>query len=459
MHSEQPTLDAVIRFIRDVRTLPGDVADVARRMTLDSLGCMIAGANSPLARPVVDGIAALSTGPSDIIGTRNRVSAHDASYVNAYTADALDFEETLVSHPGAVVVGVGVAVGQARGASWDEMLRAIAAGYEVGSRIGAALIPTSEKRREHAAEFWWKSTAAVTTAGMLMGLDELQWVHAFGYATAASPAARRGGFEQRPLSDLKANYGGQAHVGVIGAVLASQGFRTYRGMLDGRRTFAELLGSDRWEPQVVTRGLGEDWVLRGIGFKVYPACLYLHALLECVDAGIIGRGIELHDVVEIRAYVPAIICQELAEHRPSSVVDAQFSAPVAVATLLLKREPFASWFDEKWLADPILLEVVDRIRLIEDPELTRLQESDGRVRTHVEVEVAHGRVERARVDVVRGNAARPIGAHELRAKFINSVTPTLGLPAAEDAADAIAQAPADMSVSRVVEAMRPREGR
>src|SRR5690606_20255799 len=125
--------------------------------------------------------------------------------------------------------------------------RATIAGYEVGSRVGRALIPSPALGREAASEFWWKSVSAVVAAGLLLGLDRDRWAHAIGYATAAAPAARRGGFEARPLSWLKANYQGQAHAGVTAAYLAARGYRTYRGMLDGTRTFGQLLGSDRWD--------------------------------------------------------------------------------------------------------------------------------------------------------------------------------------------------------------------
>ena len=454
---EQPTFDALVDFIENTTAngLPPEVDEITGRILLDTVGCMVAGVSSSPATAVKAAFTSNSSGPSDIIGTTHQLSPHDAAYVNAYTADVLDFEETLVSHPSAVVVAAALAVGQAQASTWQQVHIAIALGYEIGSRIGRALIPSAPIRREYAAEFWWKPVAATIASGVLLGLDREPWKHAIGYATAASPAARRGGFEFRPLSQLKANYGGQAAAGVLGAYLAANGFLTHRAMLDGPRSYAQLLGSDRWDSDLAVTGLGKDWLVGNVGFKVYPTCLYLHSLLESIDGAVIVPRIPVTDVREVRAFVPAIICRELAEKRPAGVIDAQFSAPIAAATLLLKREPHSQWFDDAWLTNPDMLAVADRVRLIEDIELTRLQNLDGHVRARIEVDLADGTTVRAGVDTVRGNAARPLTGTELRDKFVRSTTPHLGAARAVQAADALLAAAGDARLEPVLDLLRP----
>jgi len=428
----------------------------ATRVVLDTVGCMIAGSAAPPARPLIRNFERWA-GParSDVLGTAIRTSPPDAAFVNAYTADVLDFEETLLSHPGAVVVAAGLAVGQDVGATGAEVLTAIMTGYEVGTRLGRAMLPSPGARREHAVEFWWKPVAAAVTAGLLLRLDRTQWIDAFGYATAASPVPRRGGFEFRPLSYLKANYGGQAQVGVQAAYFARDGFRTYRGMLDGPRHFSQLLGSDRWRPDVLLDGLGARWECLDIGFKRYPVCLYLHALLESVEVALAGRPVPLERVREIRATVPSLIADELAERCPRNIIDAQFSAPFAVAALLSGSSPNTQWFSPQQLSDPDVLRLAATVDLQVDSEYTRLQRTDGRVRSGVRITLDDGSILAAHTDRVRGSADRPLTDTELVSKFVSLVSPSLGRSRAEMAAADIREIADRGSIDETIQAVRP----
>jgi 2-methylcitrate dehydratase PrpD len=421
---DQPVLRRVARFLDGVRDegLPDAVAEQGARLVLDTAGCMVAGAGEPTAAPLVDSFGRWAGAPiADVIGTGIRTSPADAAFVNSYTADLLDFEETLVSHPSAAVLAAGFAVGQDVGATGEQVVRAVMAGYEVGSRLGAAVMPSSELTREVAVEFWWKSIAAAVTAGMLLGVRGDQWADTIGYAASASPVARRGGFEFRPLSQLKANYSGQTHAGVVAAYLTAGGFRTYRAMLDGPRTFAQLLGSDRWRPELLVDGLGEVWRSERIGFKVYPACLYLHSLLESIE---IVRGDPEYRpdrVRAVRASVPALVHDEMDVRRPGNVIDAQFSAPFAAAAFLLDGTTGPRSLSEQRLTDPAILALADRIELVEDPAYTEHFRAQRTTQAAVEVELDDGTRLTAEVTTVRGSAARPLSTSELAEKFVSCV--------------------------------------
>jgi len=454
---EQPVLGEVARFLDTVRSdgMPPTVIQQGERLLLDTAGCMIAGAGASPSTPMIDTFASWAGPPvADVLGTTIRTSPSDAAFVNAYTADVLDFEETLISHPSAVVLAAGLAVAQDVGASGHDLVTAVSAGYEVGSRLGAAMVPSPAKRRESAAEFWWKSVAAAITSGMLLGVEGEHWADVIGYATSASPAARRGGFEFRPLSHLKANYSGQAQVGVHAAYLAARGFRTYRAMLDGHRTFAELLGSDRWDPEVLIDGLGERWYTERIGFKAYPACLYLHALLESIDVARGEQGVRPEDIRSVTAFVPALLRNEMDVRRPRHIIDAQFSAPFAAAALLVDPRPTASWLSDDRLGDPETLAMTDRIQLEERPSYTELHRRDGRVRAGVRIELVSGAVLTADVDTIRGSAARPLSNTELIEKFVSSTTSWLGPARARAAADSLLRSAGAGHVEDLMEAVR-----
>lgn len=437
----QPVLETVAGFLDRVDELqiPSSVLHQGRRMLLDTIGCAVGGTRSTPARPFLEMLGGWGgSGPSAVLGTTLTATPTDAAFVNAYLADVLDYEETSVSHPGAVVAAAVLAAGQAANSSGAQVLRAAVAAYEIGARVGLALEPSAELGRESASLFWWKSVASAVGAGLLLGMPRDRWVHAIGYAAATSPAARRGGFEFRPLNPLKANFPGQAHAGVAAAYLARHGFEVHRGMLDGPRQFGQLLGSDRWNTERITTALGTEWVLDRAGFKAYPVCLYLHPLLDAVADTRRQRQFTADQIAAVEIDVPALIIDEFDDRTPHGVVDAQYSAPFAAATLLLDPEPSAGWITDDRLTDRAVSALMARIQLVESPVLTRQFAADGRVRSGVRIRLDDGTTIEAFADTIRGDAEHPLDDAHLEAKFLDATEGTLAVADARRVIDLVA---------------------
>ncbi len=436
---EQPVGRAVADFLCGFaeRELPEPVLHQARRVVLDTVGCMVGGQSAAPAQALLRTVAALAGpggGAASVLGTGISVSAPDAAFANAYLADVLDFSDTLLSHPSAVVVPAALAVGQLTRATGSQVLHAVVAGYEVGVRAGRALLPSAQLGREVASEFYWKSLAAAASAGYLLGLDAEAWINALGYAAGATPAARRGGFESRPLSWLKTNFAGQAQVGVLAALLAEQGFRTERAMLDGNRHLGALLGSDRWQPTEVTAGLGSRWLILDTTFKHYPCCLYLHPLAQAVSDALATAGGSASMVDSVRVEVPALLATEFADPAPASVVDAEFSAPYIAAVAALGYRPGPEWLGERLLGDPAVLELASRVELVPAADLTERFGRRAGVRWRAELRLADGQVLYAAPESFHGSTTDPLTDSELSAKF-SALLANVGIEqAASDAA-------------------------
>jgi 2-methylcitrate dehydratase PrpD len=387
----------------------------AARAFVDTLGCIIGGSACGPGQSVTVAIAEIASGgPCSVPGTLLRTDVTHAAYLNAYLADVLDFEDTLVSHPSAVVIPVALAVGEHVGASGRDVLRAVLAGYEVGTRVARALRPSSGLAREVAAEFYWKPVAAAVTAGVLLGLRGCQWETALGYAASAAPSVRRGGLELRPLTWLKTNFGGQAEVGVRAAFLARGGFSVNRGLLDGPRTFAGVLGSDRWEPEAQVEDLGVRWLIEDTTFKYFPCCLYLHPVAEAVTRAAAGHR---HAIERITVRVPRVLASEFDDRRPAGIIDAQFSVPYVAAVCALGIDPGARWWSPDTLADPAVLALMDSVTVAADEGLSTAMDSDRSVTAAVTIRFTDGTVSSHVTRAYPGSAARPLTDEQLDAKF------------------------------------------
>jgi 2-methylcitrate dehydratase PrpD len=103
----------------------------------------------------------------------------------AHTVEVDDIYREAIYHPGAPTIAAALAIGQAQGASGLAFLTAVVAGYEISTRIGAAM------GREHYR--FWHNTGTVGTFGAaaaasnLLKLDAKQYTHAL--CTGATFAA------------------------------------------------------------------------------------------------------------------------------------------------------------------------------------------------------------------------------------------------------------------------------
>ena len=118
--------------------------------------------------------------------------------------------------------------------------------------------------------------AAAATAGRLLRLSAEEMDVAFGvtatYATVPSVYKYFGPVEDtRPMREVKQGWGWVCMAGLMAAMSAERGFQGGLGALDGEFGFWSMAGSDRFEPERIVDGLGEDWLTREVEFKLHPS--------------------------------------------------------------------------------------------------------------------------------------------------------------------------------------------
>jgi 2-methylcitrate dehydratase PrpD len=132
------------QFLTEI-TVPTEVRDVTRRYLLDWIGSAVAGGSSEPATMARRTAAILGGHPvSTILADGSKTSAPLAAFCNAAAAHVVemdDLDRTSITHPAAPVIATALALGEQYEASGDEVLDAIAIGYEVCIRVGEALGP------------------------------------------------------------------------------------------------------------------------------------------------------------------------------------------------------------------------------------------------------------------------------------------------------------------------------
>jgi 2-methylcitrate dehydratase PrpD len=424
----------------------------------DHLACSVGGATTDLA--VLHRRAlGLPTPAEATVHGAGRATAPAAAFLNATAANAMDFDDTArhSGHPGAAVTAAALAAAEAAhdgpgiAPTGADLLAGIVAGYEVAIRVGAACRPSpAAYELVHGSQCVLPLGAAAVAR--VLRLDAEATARAIGIAAAWAPvpAAGKFGFDAPQLSWIKDNVNQTSETGLRAARLAALGFPAHPDALGGEKGFWRMIASDQFDSGPLTDS--HRFFTLDLAFKPYPCCRWLHAALDAPRLARIDAGRGAEGLAAVRVESTAAVARAFGNWRPATMVDAQFSAPHAVAMALLDA-PLPDWWRAEWRETPRVRALMDRVELAEDPALTGAFLAAGRNVNRLPARVTltwqDGRHATAFCDHPMGEAGRPADALDEPAHFARKHTALLGL-ASRDAARfdaALAALPAAPSVA------------
>ena len=131
-------------FAEDSRMLPIEprVLHHAKRAVIDLYAAMLPGSAVAPATLYEKALAEeLDTGSARLARGR-RATVRAAAFINGTAAHAIEVDDIFrdgIYHPGAPTIPAALALAQSSGATGEVFLRAVIAGYEISTRIGAAM--------------------------------------------------------------------------------------------------------------------------------------------------------------------------------------------------------------------------------------------------------------------------------------------------------------------------------
>ena len=437
MANETATLAA---YVADLKfdDIPQDVRERAKVLTLDYLGSTIRARQEAESTPaLLSMLQALSldgAGEATVFGDSKKWTPAVAALLNGALGHSLDFDDTHADsslHPSAPVVPAAFAVGEMVGASGEQVLTAIVAGYEVCCRLGNALDPTSHYARGFHPTATAGTYGAAAAAGKLLGLSEEQLISAFG--VSGSQAAGSLQFLVNGAWNKRYQVGAAAMNGVIAATLAKNDFLGATESVEGKHGL--LVGySDDAHPEKATAGLGKVYETMKIGVKPYPSCRYTHAAIDAIIAMRREHNLTPAQVkrVEIGLHRNGItLTGDAATKRyPTSIVGGQFSM-FFTGALALDQGSFG-WDDYKRLGDAAIDALADRFDVVQDERLEGQRHPFG---GRVSITTEDGVHERIYADPSGEPSSFP-DAQAMAQKFLQLARPVLN-GGAEKFADAI----------------------
>jgi len=422
------------------RDLPAAVTEHLKLCILDGIGCMLHGATLPWTAKVAAMVRADGGTPeADILDGKGRVPAAQAALANGTAGHAFELDDIhrdSILHLNSLTLAAGFALAQRQsGISGERFLCAVAAGYEVGARIGAAAGPDLLLGGFH-PQGVTGTFAAAATAAKLLGLDADATQQALGIAGslgAGLMAAQEGAMVKRLHS------GRAAEAGLRAALLAADGFTGIDDVVEAGYGGFLTAHSDAPIPERLLHGLGSDWEILATGFKPHATVTSIHAALDALAEIRRAHDLSAADMAKIEAFVSTPTHVHCAwPYRAQSVTAAQMNIYYGLAVMALEGEAFVAQFTPERIAEPEILDVIGRVSAAVDPEIDALGPAH-RHMARVCVTTTDGRRFEQRVDARKGSPENPLAADEVKAKFLAVTAGLLAGPRQQAVIDTLAK--------------------
>jgi len=397
--------------------LPGEVVAASKRLILDHFGVALGGIDHEASLAALGVLRELGgTAQSTVLGHGDRTSVTNAALVNGISSHVLDFDDTHIAtilHPTGPIMAAALAVGEWRGRSGRDLLRAHVVALEVATRVSRAIFP------EHYDAGWHNSgtsgtIGAATAAALLCELAPGQLVHALGMA-----ATQAAGHREQFGSMSKSLHVGKAGAnGALAALLAARGFTAAPDSLQGRRGMFSIMSTGS-RPATLRGGLGSEWEIFAVGIKPYSCGVVAHPPIDAVRQLRTERGVAPQDVASIELRVNPQVIELTGKQEPRTGLEGKFSVAFCAAIAMLDGAAGPRQFSDDVVTRPDVVALRDRIHPEADPGV-------GNSQAVAVARLVNGSEERVEVTAASGTPENPMSTEDLHAKFLDLAAPVLG---------------------------------
>jgi 2-methylcitrate dehydratase PrpD len=391
--------------------IPERVRAHCRNVLLDTIACAVAGHQGEETNQLAALAAALGqSSESSVIGG-DRLSLAGATILNGYLVTAVtmcDIHRATLTHVTPEVVPAALAIAERDARSGRDLLVALAAGFEVTTRVGiGADYPAMRARGWHGPGVLGPFGAAAAV-GRLRGFDADTMAKAFGLAGSQSA----GTFAAWGTPTVKFHQCRGALSGLMGALLAEQNFLATREFLTAKDGGLYNSYSNGGKPELATAELGTRWELEQIALRLWPSASSIQGMNTALFDLIEAHDIDSAKVKQLRVRLAQTVFDlhgKLARYKAK--FDALISAHYTAAVILHDKKLTLAQFEPARYDDAKLRRAAaEQVDVQPDPALTGVQ-------AVVEIEMTDGKTFTARCEHPRGSAENPLSWAQIEGKL------------------------------------------
>lgn len=356
-----------------VSDLPDAVIAVARdEVVLDSCANMLAGSQEPLSEITTGYVTdQFGAGPATIVGYSNQTDAVTATYANSVFCHSMDYELMWYppTHPTSPTLPAILAMAETRNLSGENVLCALAVGFEVQGRLRVA---------EAAAETTGKSFhppgrvgpfGAAAGVANLLELTREQTTMALGIA-----GSRVSGLSANTGTMTKATHpGNAARLGLESALLAERGYTGNPDIFDTKKGFNHTLYDNELDLSLLVADFGDPYrmVDPGLTLKKHPAQYPTHWSIDAALAVRNEHDLDPTDIDSVEVVVGED-CESANRTHPDSGLAGKFSIHYTVAAALLDGNIEIDTFRDDRRFAPDMEAMLDRISVTKNPAISHM---------------------------------------------------------------------------------------
>jgi 2-methylcitrate dehydratase PrpD len=428
MHGLASYISAAIR-----RPLPKAVVEKTKHHVLDTIGAMVSGTQLLPGQKALSYVRTLGgVKEASVIGTRIITTATHAALANGMLAHADETDDShspSFCHPGCGIVAAALAMAERERRNGTELLRAVALGYDVGTRLNMSLNAREFRADGHSTHSVGPTFGAAAASGALAGVDYRGARHLLSYAAQQASGVSCWMRDEEHI-EKAFDFGGMpARNGVTAACMVAHGFSAVDDVFSGERNFFVAYGRAP-KPEELVRELGKTYEITNTNIKRWSVGSPIQAPLDSLIELIRTHRLKPDDIE--RAVIRV-------SHQGGNTVDNRTMPDICLqhmcAVMLLDgMVTFDSAHDERRIKHPAVLAMRRRVELKGDDALERVLPSRQAI---VELRLKDGRELRHHTENVRGTAENPMTRDEVEDKVIHLIAPVFGKGRARELCDAV----------------------
>jgi 2-methylcitrate dehydratase PrpD len=201
--------------------------------------------------------------------------------------------------------------------------------------------------------------------------------------------------------------------------MAQNGITGPKNFLDGVYGYFHLYAGDKCDIPAITAGLGTEFQLDNVSFKTYPSCGNTIASTDAILALMSEYRLTPENVAEINVRVTPYAYRMVgAQFKIGSNprVDAQFSVQYCVANALLRKASLIKHFDESYVREPRIMELVKKIHVSADPALEGEKQGLS-MRADMDVTTTAGDTHHISIPIPSGFPGNPLSNERIAKRF------------------------------------------
>jgi len=405
--------------------LPSEVVNKAKQHILDTLAAMISGSQ------IKPGILAAkfieSQGGKEeaqLFCSPTVTTAINAALANGIMAHADETDDFLPNHwfhPGAVIVPAALSVAEREGADGMSFLKAVIAGYDIGSRIIEALGRKSLEKVNRNTHGIGGTFGAAASACSILRLEDKLVRYALSYAAQQSSGLNYWMRDEDHIEKAFLFSGMPARNGVTAALMIHSGFTGIADPFSGDNNFFEI-ASPYSKPEILVESLGSHFSIMETYMKKYSVGGPIQAAMEALT-NLMGKyKLTALDIQEINVFLPMI--GPVAKAKMPNVSLRYLFA----VTLIDGKLTFEMSHSHERMNDPEVIDLESRIHLEENKDMFE----PGALRQAIVVIKRKNDVTiKEHVKYWRGTPQNPMSNEDVEEKCFDLISPILGVDRAK----------------------------